>query len=248
MSDRIVGTMKEARALLPHRSNSVIQDWIQKGIVIASESKGTGVPYGFTFYQLLDLMVVDQLSLLGVFQKPYEGQNIINPPTNKGNVFEIFEYLDLDSSLRADAHDLMRTRNNAISFYKKYLCKVLISIYLKRIEPAPNKKAANRKPGKTEGSRSKVGMLYYNITYFPEDPKFYADKDGFVDRGDPCQIINEEVDAWRYGKMLDKGPTLCMISVDLLRKHIQEELELYKQPFDYFEAKREELERTARRG
>jgi hypothetical protein len=244
MSDQIVGTMKEARILLPHRGNSVIQDWIQKGIVEASESKGTGKPFEFTFYQLLDLMVVDQLSLLGVFQKPYEGLNKIDPATNKGNVFEVFEDWGSDPSLWIDAQNLTRTRKNAIEFYKKYLCQVIITIYLKRVEPRPDKKTAGMK----KGSRSKVGMLYYNITYFPEDPRLYSSQKGFVNRNDPCQIINEEVDAWRYGKMLDKGATLCMISVDLLRKHIQETLELYKEPVNYFETKREELERTTRRG
>jgi hypothetical protein len=247
MKESIVGAMKSARSLLPHRSNSVIQDWISKGIVEASSSKGTGDPYQFTFYQLLDLMVVDQLSLLGVFQKPYRGLNIIDPKVDGGNVYEVFEYVPLEED-EAKIIPPTRSRQNAISFYKKYLCRVIITISLKRMKPPLDDNLLEKKQTKTEAARSKVGMLYYNINYFAEDPKLYTFREGFEVSGDPYQIIIEEVGSWRRGKMATKEPTLCMISVDLLRKHIQEQLGLYYEPIDYWASDREEMKELIRKG
>jgi len=227
MPDRFVGTMKDARVVVPHRSNSVIQDWIDKGIVDASKSTGTGNPYEFTFYQLLDLAVVDQLAALGVFQKPYKGRNIGDPSVGEGNVYEVFEYLDTKDSNKI--YPPKRSRKHAIAFYKAYNCRVVLTIYLLRKSPPLDRFVPIRQT-KREASRSKVGALYYRINYFAEVAKLY-EKEARI-TGDPYQIIKEEAATWRRGKMFEKGATMCMISVDRLRDYVQKKLGLLFEPVD----------------
>jgi hypothetical protein len=245
MSDPIVGEMKEARLLLPHRSNSVIQDWIRKGVAAASPPQGTGYPYQFTFFELLDLLVVDQLSLLGVFQKPYRGPNNYDRATI-GNVYEAFDYLPLDKPDER-RYPTTRDRKNAIDFYRQYDCRVIVTISLKRYQPQLDEDWLPKKQTKVEAQRSKVGQLYFNIDYFAEDRSLYTDQTDFEVSENPHQMIIDEVENWREGNTVGKGPTLCMISVDLLRKFIQEKLELYRHPVDYFAREAADREAIMRR-
>ncbi|MBM3300496.1 MAG: hypothetical protein FJY85_11115 [Deltaproteobacteria bacterium] len=65
-------------------------------------------------------------------------------------------------------------------------------------------------------SRTKMGTIYHNITYIPEDVRVYDAPNG----PDPYRILTEEVAEWRQGKYVGHGPTLCLISIDLLARQV----------------------------
>jgi hypothetical protein len=207
--------MKDFRKLLPHRSNSLIQDWVTNKIFLVSQKHESGAPYETKDpYELIDLLVVDQFSALGMFSKPYQGVN--RPPTTSkdGNIWEIFSYVPDDTPPEV-ADPAIRSRSNAIEFYRKWRGRVIIAISLIRT------RSVSRSKAKTEfgKSRSKQGLLYYSLDYFRST----------TDR------VDEEISVWKQGNAAYHGPTLCLISVELLKQQIELTLDVPRYEWEEWE-------------
>ncbi len=193
--------MKDFRKLLPHRPNSIIQDWAGKEIALVSQKRAPGDPYETDDpFDLLDLRVVDLFSTVGMLDKPYKGPNRVALTAKEGNVCETFSYFP-DSTPNDIEYPVMRSRSHAIDFYRKWDCQVLIAIDLMRTQTL-------RWPGmrsKRAKTRAKQGLLYYNVNYFRSTEK----------------NIEEEVGTWLRGTARGKGPTLFLISVELLKMQVE---------------------------
>lgn len=226
-TDHPIWTMKDARLLLPHRSNSVVQDWIGKGIVSASTKEGgqgTGNRWLFTLYQLWDLVVVDQLAALRVFDKPYKGRNNAGKEPGDGNVREFFYYPDA-SDRDPRLYPSERKRDHAIAFYRTFGRDVLISVAVTRRPPLYDDELQPIPLTKRERSRAKVGMLLYNIVYYPEQVQHNRGR--VPDIGpqltglDDHRVLTHEVKDWRGGANPFKGLTEAYISVDLIAQYVE---------------------------
>lgn len=144
-------TLKHARKLVPYRSTAVLNDWMSKGILAAERPDGSRRSH-FTPWQLLDLLVVDQMSQLGLFQKQYLGKNFLSLERGEGNIHESFDFTPdevNDDSINPDE----RSREHAINFYKRYSGQVFIGIDIRRLSQKVT-------------DRNKAGMLYYHVEYF----------------------------------------------------------------------------------
>lgn len=226
--------MKEVRQVVPHRSNSVIEDWISKGILATSSGirtpdstgPGTGKLYEFEGLQVVDAGVIDQYSTLGLLSKPYAGPNLTRYKEDQGNVRECFMFPRQSGEPRAiyaanfviDVPQI-RTRENALAYYRKFDCKVLISIHLKR-------RAFEGKLSKKDRERLKVGQVDYHVMYFPEATEFWpSPKRKSKRKSASSSLINNWVNQWRNGTT-SQGVTLCMISVDLIRQRVERLLDV----------------------
>lgn len=216
--DRIIGTMKDARKLLPHRSNSVIQDWIsKKNVSVTSSGSGTGHAFGFTKHQFWDLMVIDQFSALGMLSKPYDGPNYRDDKPGKGHIREVFEFPDEEDIDPNDVFPPQRSREHALAYYRKFGSKILIRIALMRRKTLSVASVKHSTKKRSKEKRSKLGMLYYNVTYIPEKKDLYEK----VPRPEhPYPILDEIAEYWRKGTIAGMGSCICLISLDLLAEHV----------------------------
>jgi hypothetical protein len=198
-------TLKKARKLLPHRSDSGIQDWVEKGIVACQKAEGTGHSHQFDKYELLHLMVCDQMSALGLFAKPYRGENIYDRDHGTGNVIEVFHYPNqIDVAKR-----IPKTRNplNAIEFYRLHEGIVIIAIDVMRSRPHLDSHFQPVERTVTAMRKAKVGQIYYWVSFFQDTEKLFI----------------QEVDVWHRGNA-GKGDTLGLISVTHLRNRLESAL------------------------
>ncbi|MGO9118503.1 MAG: hypothetical protein ACLQPD_12965 [Desulfomonilaceae bacterium] len=209
LSDNPIGGLKEARILLPHRSESTIQDWVKRGNAEASSvQEGRGRPIQFSFAQLVDLVKVDRWSALGLYARDYPGPNFTDKMEGEGNIREVFEYPEETDSDKI--FPKTRSPQNAIAYYKFRKFNVLISIDLMRVLPSPSPKYdAKRFSAQTiKTRRSKVGMLYYNVTYFE-----------FTENN-----LRKDVEVWSSGNAPGRDCTVCLISIPLIRDHVSRTL------------------------
>ena len=202
-TDKRSWTRKKARKLLPHRSDSVIQDWVEKGIAACQKAEGTGHAHLFDKYELLHLMVCDQLSALGLLAKPYLGENIYDRAHGTGNIIEVFDYPeDKDADKRIPRY---RNPSNAIEYYRLHEGNVIIAIDVMRTRPHLDSSLQPIEKTVTAMRKSKVGQIYYWITYVK----------------DSDEILRDEIGLWHRGTTVGKGATLCLISVTHLRDRLE---------------------------
>ncbi len=95
-------TIKDAKRVFPGLADGVVQKWRDKGLIVGNPVKrGLSVEIQYDFYQLIHINVVNQISLLGMFQRNTSDLKVYVEPL--GGEYSLTDSEDIECILNAYA-------------------------------------------------------------------------------------------------------------------------------------------------